>query len=117
MLGCVGSNRVCHEPSVQGATHVVLEPQKLDPQAAILALPPSVQQLIFKPPEIDGLYRYIVAGSVSRCPEVTVDLSRVPALERRCDGLAAEPDTLQVCELVMLQACSSKYVHVGGRHT
>ena len=94
-----------------------LSPRSWTPQAAILALPPSVQQLIFKPPEIDGLYRYIVAGSVSRCPEVIVDLSRVPALERGCDGLAAELDTLQVRELVMLQACSSKYMHSGGRHT
>ena len=92
----------------------MLEPQKLDPPAAIAALPPSVRQLIFKPPEIDGLYRYIVAGSVSKCPEVVVDLSRAcpGATLRRPGCRAGQPAGARshgdVAVLVSVHACGWK---------
>lgn len=83
--------------SPQGATHVTLEPQVLDDMAGIQALPHSVQQFVFKPPNVNGLYRYIVANSVARIPEVIVDLSRVRSLPQSSGRLAAELATLQVC--------------------
>ena len=89
--------------SLQGATHITLQPSWLLQAAVIRGLHESVQQLTIKPPTVLGLYKE-AAGHVSKIPEIIVDLSCVEDLALEFDELAAELDMVQVCTQPQLLA-------------